>query len=377
MLAGTRKREEKKHAKRLANRKSASTSRARKKALVQEMTELNTKLKRQALILSLLPDLVIVIDTEGIITFCSAQVERVLLHKPDDLVGAKLTELLVPSSRSKLKNLIIGLLDSDAKPAVKDPIDERAEKRSLEVDNTENGNESKKPKAAKLGSGSSRQGDTATDAAAVVSDPSFPMSVVNLGVADVQDPSEENVTSDLSGCNNECKAESSITAATGLLPRSPMASSLWNSGSNSGSGSDDAPGKGVKADKKKLIKKSKSLPSSDTSNSSSLSATAKQLQNANVNLERNVRWHNRKMKDAARKRSPGYKDDVVGDDVTANNATARLSSLRLRMGSSSEEDSGYRESNDSREETSSSSSFLSDTNGVFRLLRIVCPLRFV
>jgi PAS domain-containing protein len=67
--------EEKKMAKRLVNRKSASTSRARKKKLVEEMAQNNARLRRQAIILSLLPDLVMAITTDGEITFCSGQVE--------------------------------------------------------------------------------------------------------------------------------------------------------------------------------------------------------------------------------------------------------------------------------------------------------------
>lgn len=67
--------EEKKLAKRLINRKSASSSRARKKKLVEEMMLNNAKLRRQANILSLLPDLVIAIKPDGEITFCSGQVE--------------------------------------------------------------------------------------------------------------------------------------------------------------------------------------------------------------------------------------------------------------------------------------------------------------
>lgn len=74
LLAEARKKEEKRTAKRAANRKSACSSRARKKALVEEMTKANAWLRRQAMILALLPDLVIAITVDGKITFCSAQV---------------------------------------------------------------------------------------------------------------------------------------------------------------------------------------------------------------------------------------------------------------------------------------------------------------
>ena len=93
----------------MANRKSACTSRARKKALVEEMTRTNERLKRQALILSLLPDLVISITVDGEITFCSDQVQRVLRHKVYDLCGANIDDIIVPASRDALRRLIKNL----------------------------------------------------------------------------------------------------------------------------------------------------------------------------------------------------------------------------------------------------------------------------
>ena len=54
--------------------------------------------------------------------------ERVLQHKIDDLVGAKLTELIVPSSRARLTQLVKNLVDmNNHRTAV-------AEWDSLEID---------------------------------------------------------------------------------------------------------------------------------------------------------------------------------------------------------------------------------------------------
>jgi PAS domain S-box-containing protein len=335
LLADARRKTEKKEAKRVANRKSACTSRARKKALVQEMTETNARLKRQALILALLPDLVIVIDVEGEITFCSAQVERVLRHKNEHLIGAKLANLLVPSSRDALQNLVSELVESEKAAAADmevDPIQSKGLGGALEESNGLKADEDNGPSIS-AGSG----GDTsATPAAAVVSEPSsFPLSVFKVDAAVASD---ENDTSDISASNGltgACKEPSSLTKSASSSQRSPTASSA----SIGNSGSDDGKKNG--------------------SNNSSVCTESKKLQNANANLERNVRWHNKKMK--ANKKI-GNMDDVIGGFVTANNASARLSSLQHLPETLSEEDSGYRESNDSREETSSSSDSLS-SNG--------------
>ncbi len=113
LLSEARRREEKRTAKRVANRKSACTSRARKKAFVEEMTKTNARLKRQAVILSLLPDLVVAIKLDGEITFCSAQVGRVLRRDEDSLVGTNINDILVPNSRKEISGLIDKLIAAE------------------------------------------------------------------------------------------------------------------------------------------------------------------------------------------------------------------------------------------------------------------------
>ena len=339
LVADAKRKDAKKTAKRLANRKSASSSRARKKALVQEMTELNARLKRQAQILALLPDLVITINLEGVITFSSAQVERVLNHNTDEIIGTKMADLLVPASREKLNRLIAQLVASEQMAALG--------AAAVGVAN-ESGNDTEQVMEASKTEGSTGVAlmRAESSSVAVVSEPSFPLSIVKVKAKDGS--SDENENSDNSASIPGSKGASSLTRDSPSIPRSPTASPLGNSGSDDAKdGGKDKAGK-------------KTLPSSDISNSSSISNTAKKLQKANQNLEKNVRAHNKKMK---KKGCPSYRDDVTGADVTANNASARLSSLQHRSESSSEEDSGYRESNDSREETSSSASDSSASNG--------------
>jgi len=335
--------------------------------MVQQMTELNARLKRQALILALLPDLVVVIDDNGIISFCSEQVERVLNYRPEALVGSKLTDLLVPSSRGRLMKLVKSLVNPGTETKVAEEAtgsegDGMVAKLSSKS-NERHGQAAKdiapsggKPSAATMSS-------TAKDRAVVASDPSFPMSVVKVATA-IENEQSDTSTSHVS------KEPSSLTIS-GSLTRSPTAESLGNSGSNSGSGSEDTAQRASANEemKGKEKKARKGLPRSDTSNtSSSLDAEVKKLSKANANLERNVRYHNTNLKKRANRSAVlGFKDDVTGAEVTANNASARLSSLRVPAGRepSSEDDSGYRESNDSREETSSSSaSDTSESNGM-------------
>lgn len=58
ILFNRRRKEEKRKAKRLANRKSATVSRARKKAFIEDMTKDNARLRKRAAILECLPDIV-------------------------------------------------------------------------------------------------------------------------------------------------------------------------------------------------------------------------------------------------------------------------------------------------------------------------------
>jgi len=358
LLGEARKLEEKRAAKRIANRKSACTSRARKKALVTEMTETNARLRRQAIILSLLPDLVVAIQDDGTITFCSAQVQRVLRHEIDDMVGANIVEVLTPSSRTALTGLIDKLV--------------AAEKAAFEDGtNKEQGDESGR---------SSNSGNTS--GAAVVSEPSdqFPLSVVKVNNGNGNDDATMSRKESQSSLTNQSNSDGSTGNQNG------------NDGSATGSNSNNRKG----------------TRNNDVDSSSS--SDTKNLNEANDALTRNVRFHNEQLKiKKEAKKIMAHTDDVTGDSVTANNADARLSSLmtlqpqfepvaqpqpELNMdednGSSSEsdsllagvedrhkkrkrsegennasDDSGYRESDPSREDSASSTS--NTSNGTFFL----------
>jgi hypothetical protein len=295
LVGEARKSEQRRAAKRIANRKSACTSRARKKALVAEMTKTNARLRRQAVILSLLPDLVIAIQEDGTMTFCSAQVERVLRHKVSHMIGASIGDILTPASRTSLFALIKKLVS--------------AEKAILGEANKEGDD----------GGRSSNSGNTLS--AAIVSEQSdhFPPSVVK--VKNLNRAAEGTDASDSLGNENNVVTDVALS-------RSATQSSLTNTNQSNvnidnsihQNGNDVSSGS-VSNDSGKR----KSNGNSDADSSSS--SEPKNLRKANEALSRNVRFHNEQLKTKEEKKKLAHTDDVTGDSVTANNADARLSSL--------------------------------------------------
>ena len=286
LLNDARRKEKKKKAKRLANRKSATTSRARKKAYLEEMQRINKILKKQALILSLLPDLVVALTVDCEISFISAQVERVLNYNADDVVGANMMDLLVPASREALRRLANKLLQSDV--------------TSISTnDNSTSGNAKEnqvKQKAAqdidRNNSPPVSAGTNSTNEAVVISEQSFPLSEVQVKNSDKVN---EDVGTDGSGNDNDKVTMSSITC-------SRYSSSKSNYSSK------------------------RDLSSNDDSSFS----ISKNLCKANESLNHNVQMHNLKLckeKEVKHHNHQLHTDDVTGASVTANNADARLSSL--------------------------------------------------
>lgn len=301
LLHEARKTEQKKAAKRIANRKSASTSRARKKALVAEMTKTNSRLRRQAIILSLLPDLVIAIQEDGTITFCSAQVERVLRHKVSDMIGANISQVLTPASHKALFELIEKLISAEKTIAGDD-------------NNNKEGDESGR---------SSNSGNTLS--AAVVSEQSdhFPLSIVK-----VKSHKHAKGSNDSSDSGNRNNAVTDAAMSRSATQSSLTTTNQSNSNSDNSNGGTASAGSGSNGSNDS--RKRKAHRNSDIDSSSS-SEPNKIVRNANEALNRNVRFHNEqlKIKEDLEKKRLAHKDDVTGDFVTANNADARLSSLMM------------------------------------------------
>ena len=324
-MADTRRKEEKRHAKRLANRKSACTSRARKKALIEEMTKENARLRRQALILSYLPDPVVAISTDGIITFCSMQVERVLNHNMSGLIGANIEDIIVPSSRESIRRLIGDLVIAEQRAF------------SSSVEDGESGGENQSHQNVGGSDGSARGNNAlpheVSEHSSELSRPPLLEVKVKAGRSSTVAAGED--VSDSSGDppskNGQAKTASDVTTPTEM-------SSLTHKNSSFGpesSSLDQAqpPAKKAKIDASATEQKKQHPSESDESTSSANKASA--------NLTKNVEMCklNKDKKEGSEQVGFAHKDDVMGASVTANNAGAKLSSL-MHHPSEKEEGSG-------------------------------------
>jgi len=327
LLADARRKEEKRQAKRIANRKSACTSRARKKAKIDQLMNENAQLRRLELILSYLPDPIIVVSPTGVITFCNTQVERVFKHKVNDLVGANIEDVMIPKSRGVIKKLIRDMLVAE---------------QELSETSDSNAAIAKKKMKSKSGEGSGSSGDR-NIISENTSESAFPLLEVKLNSTDV-DAAEDVSDSD------ENRRLASLAHK--------------DSSFNSNEGDDTTP---------------------NSSEKEMRNALAKNVEACKIN----------KYKAKTEQVRFAHKDDVMGASVTANNADAKLSSLmhepsslknvmsskltsdkqeeqssstldsslsktssekaQAKEGNSSE-DSGYRESGESPEDSNSSSS---------------------
>ena len=117
--------EDKKSAKRAANRLSAHLSRKRKKMFIEDLKDENIELRRKEQILRSIPDLIVVFDSSGCISFVSHSVTRFLDHTSEELENTSFWDLLNEDSVRLIKSSFMDAL---------------AVKRSPEEDSTPLGN---------------------------------------------------------------------------------------------------------------------------------------------------------------------------------------------------------------------------------------------
>lgn len=108
--------EDKKQSKRAANRLSAHLSRKRKKVFIDDLKDENVELRRKELILRSIPDLIVVFDSGGCISFVSHSVTRFLGHTAEELEYTSFWELLTEESVRLIKSAFMDALSVKRPP---------------------------------------------------------------------------------------------------------------------------------------------------------------------------------------------------------------------------------------------------------------------
>lgn len=116
--------EDKKQAKRAANRLSAHLSRKRKKVFMEDLKDENSELRRKEQILRSIPDLIVVFDSSGLISFVSHSVTRFMNYTVEELEETSFWDKLSEESIRLIKSAFMDALavkrnpDEDCTPLV-------------------------------------------------------------------------------------------------------------------------------------------------------------------------------------------------------------------------------------------------------------------
>lgn len=108
--------EDKKFAKRAANRLSAHMSRKRKKMFVEDLKDENMELRRKEMILRSIPDLIVVFDSSGSMSFVSQSATRFLKYTSSELENTSFWDRLTEDSVRLIKSSFMDALAVKRKP---------------------------------------------------------------------------------------------------------------------------------------------------------------------------------------------------------------------------------------------------------------------
>lgn len=230
---------------------------------------------------------------EGDITFCGGQVEKMLRHKTNDLLGANIEQIVVPDSRRTMQRLIKDLTSTTEQQ-------DNSGEAASEYRTERNGSANRPDRLENEGNNSNGSSD-ANVISLRSSEKSIPMLEVNVDA--VQTSAEEDVSDssadrrskkekDGSGGKHKSKGNDTTTEISSLTHQK---SSL---GSETSTGNEN----GEPAAKKVKISAAQEKTNCGESEESISS------RKASDHITNNV-------------------DDVMGASVTANNADAKLSSL--------------------------------------------------
>lgn len=102
--------EDKKQAKRAANRLSAHLSRKRKKMFIDDLKDENVELRRKEQILRSIPDMIVVFDSSGCMSFVSHSVTSFLDFTSEELENTSFWDLLTEDSVRLIKSVFMDAL---------------------------------------------------------------------------------------------------------------------------------------------------------------------------------------------------------------------------------------------------------------------------
>jgi len=108
--------EDKEQTKRAANRLSAHLSRKRKKRQIEDLKDENAALRRKELILRSVPDLIVVFDASGLISFVSHSVTRYFAYTVEELEYSSFWALITEESVRSIKSTFMDSLSLKRPP---------------------------------------------------------------------------------------------------------------------------------------------------------------------------------------------------------------------------------------------------------------------
>ncbi|CAN0006361.1 unnamed protein product, partial [Scytosiphon promiscuus] len=118
LVAAQQAEELRKSAKRAANRRSASTCRQRRKFFVENMADANERMRKRARVLSLLPDMILAMRRDGVITYASENCRQFLQFTREEVEGTNIFDLVESGSHNRLRRLLEENLGSVSKEAI-------------------------------------------------------------------------------------------------------------------------------------------------------------------------------------------------------------------------------------------------------------------
>jgi ribosomal protein L19E len=285
------------------------------------------------LILSYLPDPVVAISTEGVITFCSMQVERVLKHNVSGLIGANIEDIIVPSSREAIRRLIRDLVTAEQR-ALSSSVEDRESGESNDRSEGEPnvGGESESNNSDRENNSAGPVGAHPHEVSEHSSEQSFPPLLEVKVKAGLTTSTEVAAGEDVSDSSGDPPSKNGqVKSSDGMTPTEM--SSLTHKNSSFGDNSNDDQQAPPAAKKPKTSSANttnsneKKKPSTTTTTTESDETTSSENK-ANANLTKNVETCKlNKDKMGSEEVRFSHKDDVMGASVTANNAGAKLSSL--------------------------------------------------